>query len=267
MQTVLSYFEQIPSWQRALIIASGITFFWVIEIIVPLFTFQYNKWKHAAVNLFFTFTTVFVNLIFAFLLVQSSNLVSNLDIGVINWINLPLWAEVVIAVLILDLVGAYLIHMIQHEVKWMWKFHLVHHADTHVDTTTANRHHPVESIFRALFTIIAVWISGAGIGVIMLYQSMSVVISQFNHANIRLPVFIDKTMSWIIVSPNMHKVHHHYMRPYTDSNYGNIFSLWDHLFGTFLTKKPDDIKYGVDVLKGQDDESIPGQLILPFKKE
>lgn len=266
MQTVISYFEQIPSWQRALIIASGIAFFWIIEIIVPLFAFQYNKWKHAGINLFFTFTTVFVNLLFAFLLVQSSSFVSKHNIGVINWIELPLWAEVLVAVLLLDLVGAYLIHLIQHQVKWMWKFHLIHHADTHVDTTTANRHHPVESIFRALFTIIAVWVTGAGIGVIMLYQSMSVVISQFNHANIRLPVFIDKAISWIIVSPNMHKVHHHFTRPHTDSNYGNIFSLWDRIFGTFLTKKPVDIEYGVDVLNDLGDESIPGQLKLPFKK-
>lgn len=266
MHALVAYFEQIPSWQRALIIASGITLFWVIEILIPLFRFRYNKWKHAGINLFFTFTTVAVNLCFAYLLVQSSSFVSKHSIGVINWINLPFWTEVLIAILLLDLVGAYLIHLIQHQIKWMWKFHLVHHADTHVDTTTANRHHPIESMFRAIFTILAVWASGASIGVVMLYQSLSVVISQFNHANIRLPVAIDKTMSWLIVSPNMHKVHHHYVRPHTDSNYGNIFSIWDRIFGTFLTKKPTDIEYGVDVIKNMDDESLPTQLKLPFQK-
>src|SRR5690606_8419664 len=139
--------------------------------------------------------------------------------------------------------------------------------DHHVDTTTANRHHPLESLIRYLFTLAGVLIVGAPIGLIMLYQSLSVVLSQFNHANIRLPGKLDRALSWIIVSPDMHKVHHHYQLPYTDSNYGNIFSLWDRLFGTYMTLDAKDIVYGVDTFPDQRaNSSIRGLLRQPFHK-
>ncbi|MFX8645026.1 sterol desaturase family protein, partial [Acinetobacter baumannii] len=78
---------------------------------------------------------------------------------------------------------------------------------------------------------------------------MSAVLSQFNHANMRIPLWIDNALSWVIVSPNMHKVHHHYVRPQTDSNYGNIFSIWDRLFGTFNYTPVEQLRYGLDVLE------------------
>ncbi len=142
--------------------------------------------------------------------------------------------------------GAWLIHYLQHKIKWMWKFHLIHHADTYVDATTANRHHPGESVFRFIFTVIAVCITGAPIWLVFFYQSISVACAQFNHANITLPKKLDDALSWVIVSPNMHKVHHHYVQPYTDSNYANIFSIWDRLFGTFQILKREHLIYGID---------------------
>src|SRR5690606_2336888 len=128
---------------------------------------------------------------------------------------------------------AYAAHWVEHKVKPLWMVHLLQHSDHNVDTNTANRHHPLECLIRYTFTLIGVLIVGAPIGIIMLYQSLSVVFSQFNHANIRLPKKVDNAISWFVVSPDMHKVHHHYQLPYTDSNYGNIFSIWDRLFGTY----------------------------------
>ena len=148
----------------------------------------------------------------------------------------------------------------------MWKFHMVHHSDTFVDTTTANRHHPGESIFRAAFTLLAVIITGAPMWLVMLYQSLSVVLSQFNHANFLLPLWLDRVISWVIVSPNMHKVHHHYVRPQTDSNYGNIFSVWDRLFGTYNYTPVEQLKYGLDVLDESTSANLKYQFKLPFKR-
>ena len=105
--------------------------------------------------------------------------------------------------------------------------HLVHHSDHKVDTTTANRHHPLESVVRYVFTLSGVFIIGTPIAIVMLYQSLSLVSTQFSHANIKLPKAVDKALSYILVSPDMHKTHHHYKLPHTDSNYGNIFSIWD----------------------------------------
>lgn len=100
-----------------------------------------------------------------------------------------------------------------------------------------------------------------------LYQSLSVVFSQFNHANISLPEKLDKYISYIIVSPNMHKVHHHYVLPYTDSNYGNIFSIWDRLFGTFLTLPKEKIVYGVDThMEASENNRLSNLVAIPFQK-
>jgi len=266
MNWVINYFEHISSLHRALILAGGITFFWLLEIGIPFFNFGYNKWKHAGVNIFFTITTIIVNFGFAVLIVLSSDWCISHHFGLLQWINMPVWLQLITGLLVLDLVGAYCIHLIQHKVKWMWKFHMVHHADTYVDTTTANRHHPGESVFRAVFAIIAVFAAGAPIWLIMLYQSLSVVLSQFNHANINMPEWLDKPLRLIIVTPNMHRIHHHYVRPETDSNYSNIFSLWDRLFGTYRCTPMKDLHYGLDVLEGRNDVSITSMLKIPFDK-
>jgi sterol desaturase/sphingolipid hydroxylase (fatty acid hydroxylase superfamily) len=266
MDRIIDYFNHIPSLHRALILAGGITFFWLIESIVPLFRFKYHKWKHAGINIFFTVTTIIVNFAFALLIVKASDYFSQHKIGLLHLIEMPVWVFMIAGMLLLDLIGAYFIHWIQHKIKWMWKFHMVHHADTYVDTTTANRHHPGESVFRAVFTLLAVVVTGAPMWLVMLYQSLSALLSQFNHANIRLPKPVDTVISSVIVSPDMHKVHHHFVRPETDSNYGNIFSIWDRIFNTFRKADTEKLRYGLDVLEGRNDHDIKEQLSIPFKK-
>lgn len=266
MEQLISYFERIPAAHRSLILVAGIIFFWILEGIVPLFSVGYKKWKHALPNLFFTATTIIVNFPLAFLLLKTSDWAMANDFGIINWLPaMPLWAYVFFGVALLDLVGAYLAHWVEHKVELLWRIHLVHHTDHHVDTTTANRHHPLESLIRYIFTLFGVFIVGAPIGVIMLYQSLSVVLSQFNHANIRLPRNVDKALSWLLISPDMHKVHHHYVLPFTDSNYGNIFSWWDRLFGTYMHLERDLIVYGVDTFPDAiENGKISSLLKYPF---
>ena len=268
MESIITYFETIPALHRSLILVGGITFFWILEGIVPLFSVKYKKWRHALPNIFFTITTIIVNFPLAFLLLKTSDWTIENQFGIINWLpEMPLWLYVVLGVMLLDLIGAYTAHLVEHKVKPLWMVHLVHHSDHNVDTTTANRHHPLESLIRYTFTLIGVFLVGAPIGIIMLYQSLSVVLSQFNHANIRLPKKMDKALSWIIVSPDMHKVHHHFVLPYTDSNYGNIFSIWDRLFGTYMELSPEEITYGVDTFPDEKENgSIIGLLKQPFHK-
>jgi sterol desaturase/sphingolipid hydroxylase (fatty acid hydroxylase superfamily) len=265
---MLNYFEHISSLHRALILTGGITFFWIVEGFIPLKKEKYAKWKHGGINIFFTLTTIIVNFALAFAMALSCEYVTNHKLGVFNWLALPLWANVIIAVMLLDLIGAYFIHFLQHKVKVMWQFHVVHHTDINVDTTTANRHHPGESVFRAVFTSIAIFASGAPFAVVMLYQSMSALLSQFNHANISLPKWFNACVNWLIVTPNMHRVHHHYVQPYTDTNYGNIFSIWDRLFHTFAKKENDELIFGLDThLELQTHSNIKNLLKLPFQKK
>lgn len=266
LERIADYFAHIPSLHRALILAGGITLFWLIESAIPLFRFRYNKWRHALPNLFFTATTIVVNFALAFLIVKTSDFVVERQIGLLQWVAFPLWAQLLVGLMLLDLIGAYFAHWTEHNVRWMWKFHMVHHADTHVDTTTANRHHPVESVFRVAFTLLAIVVCGAPMWLVFLYQSMSVVLSQFNHANMRVPEWLDRPLSWIIVSPNMHKVHHHYRLPETDTNYGNIFSLWDRLFRTYRHTPVKQLHYGLDVLDNRKDLNLGYQLKVPFDR-
>jgi sterol desaturase/sphingolipid hydroxylase (fatty acid hydroxylase superfamily) len=143
----------------------------------------------------------------------------------------------------------------------------VHHSDHQVDTTTANRHHPLESVIRFGFTLFGVLVVGAPIAIVMIYQSMSLVFTQFTHANIKIPRSIDKLLSYIIVSPDMHKVHHHNLLPYTDANYGNIFSIWDRLLGTYMHLDRDKIVYGVDTFPDEKiNSSLKELLKQPFQK-
>lgn len=268
MEALLHYFETIPSSHRSLILVLGITIFWLLEGAVPLFRFSYKKWRHAIPNFFFTLTTIVINFALAFLLLMTSDWVAAHDFGILNWLpEMPLWLYALLGVLLLDLMGAYLPHYVEHRIKPLWMIHLVHHTDHEVDTTTANRHHPLESLIRFIFTLFGVFVIGTPIALVMLYQSLSLVATQFTHANIRLPGKVDRALSWFLVSPDMHKVHHHYMLPYTDSNYGNIFSIWDRLFGTYMELNREEVIYGVDTFPDRSENgSVMGLLKQPFHK-
>tara|TARA_B100000768_G_C11266955_1_gene371562 strand:- start:645 stop:1481 length:837 start_codon:yes stop_codon:yes gene_type:complete len=268
LETIFTYFETIPSSHRSLLLVGGITFFWLLEGALPLFRFNYKKWKHATPNLFFTGTTIVINFSLAFLLLLTADWVQANNFGIINWMpEMPLWLYILLGVVLLDFFGAYLAHFTEHKIKPLWMIHLVHHSDHKVDTTTANRHHPLESVIRFGFTLFGVLVVGAPIAIVMIYQSMSLVFTQFTHANIKIPRSIDKLLSYIIVSPDMHKVHHHNLLPYTDANYGNIFSIWDRLLGTYMHLDRDKIVYGVDTFPDEKiNSSLKELLKQPFQK-
>lgn len=268
MTTLIDYFETIPSLHRGLILVGGITIFWLIENAFPLFKFQYNKINHAGINIFFTVTTIVVNFVMAFILLLAADLAIQQNFGILQWLpEMNIWVYTLVGLLLLDFIGAYLVHLIEHKVKFLWRFHLIHHTDTWIDTTSANRHHPGESVIRFIFTVLGVLIVGSPMWMIFLYQSLSVVFSQFNHANIPLPKKVDKLLSYFIISPDMHKVHHHYKLPYTDSNYGNIFSVWDRIFGTYSYLERDKIVYGVDThMKPEENNKLMNLLKIPFQK-
>ena len=263
MESLILYFETIPSLHRSIILVGGISFFWLLEGLLPLRRLTYKKWQHALPNFFFTITSILVNFSLAFLLLTTADWVNTNQFGLLHLVSLPFWLYVLLGVLFLDFIGAYLAHWTEHRLKPLWMVHLVHHSDHHVDTTTANRHHPFESVVRFTFTLVAVFILGTPIGVVMLYQSLSVVLSQFNHANIQLPKKVDTVLSFILVTPHMHKVHHHYVLPYTDSNFGNIFAIWDRLLGTYMHLAAEKIVYGVDVFPNETENSR----VVPLLKQ
>lgn len=186
--------------------------------------------------------------------------------GLLALVHLPVWAELLLAIMVLDLVAQYWVHVLLHKVSFMWRFHMIHHSDTAVDATTGTRHHPGDYFFRELFGFIGLFILGAPLAYYVCYKLLTVVFTYITHANIMVPVWLDKTLSYVFITPNMHKFHHHFERPWTDTNFGNIFSIWDRLFGTFVYADLNKIKYGLDVLDDSTDMNVSYQFKIPFDK-
>ena len=267
MHDILAYFDTVPTYVRTIILISGISFFLILEAGIPLFKFDYKKGKHAAINITFTLITLVINLFGAGIILAAINFNQSYGYGILNFIQLPLWAYVIIGLALLDLIGAWLIHWLEHKIQWMWKFHIIHHSDVHVDVTSGLRHHPGENIMRLCFTTLAVLVVGPSFGLVMLYQTISAFFAHLTHANIRMPIILDRCLSYIFVTPHFHKIHHHYIQPLTDTNYGNIFSFWDHIFGTASgSYEVKDLVYGIDThFKKEEHSNIKNLLMIPFQ--
>lgn len=270
-QSLINYFstlEQRPL-ERMAYLVGGLLLFWIIEGAIPLVQPQYkkNKWRHAAVNFSFTVMHLVIHTFLAILIVMLSDWCRQQGFGLVYWTGAGVGATILISFLLLDFFGGWLAHYTQHQWLPLWRFHVVHHADTNVDVTTGLRHHPVESVLRGVFFFVAILLSGAPMYAVMIAQTITVLFVAFTHANIRLPRFLDNILSYVVVSPNMHKVHHHWQQPYTDSNYGAVLSIWDRLLGTFRRLDPAQIRYGLDrYYPNEQDENFGMLLKRPFGK-
>ncbi|MCK0132223.1 sterol desaturase family protein [Flavobacteriaceae bacterium F08102] len=266
MQEFLTFFETMPSWQKLAWVIAVLFVSWILEAGIPLVKLPYKKWKHTGVNLVFLGGNLLINLFIGLAMVGLFNLQSSAQFGFLYFVNWPIWVELVVSILLLDLIAQYVLHYYLHKVNWMWKLHMVHHSDTKVDATTGTRLHPGDYLLRELTSMLVVVIFGIPLAYYVFYRILTVLFTYLTHANIKLPTQIDRLLNYVFVTPNAHKFHHHFERPWTDTNFGNIFSIWDRLFGTFVYDDPHKIVYGLDVLDAKDDEDLSYQLKLPFNK-
>ena len=269
-ENVITHFQTLEQrpLERMAILVGGLLFFWIIEGAVPLLPLRYkkNKLQHAGVNFFFTVIHLIIHTLLAILIIKLSDWCASHQFGMVYWFNATVLAAVIIGVLALDF-SSWLVHWVMHNTALFWRFHIIHHSDTNVDVTTGLRHHPGDSLLRGVFFLLLIFISGAPMYAVMIYQTLVVLATAFTHANINLPKAVDKALSYFLISPNMHKVHHHWKRPYTDSNYGAVFSIWDRLLGTFTTLDTKDLRYGIDKnFPEEKDENILKLLVKPFQK-
>ena len=266
------YFDTLENHpvQRMIFLVGGLLLFWILEGAIPLLQLRYkkNKFRHAGINLVFTVIHLIIHTALAILIVMLSDWCRERSFGIVYWThaNTSILLTIIIGALALDF-SSWLVHLVMHKIKPLWRFHLIHHTDNTVDVTTGLRHHPGDSILRGIFFLILIFVSGAPMYSVMFYQTLLVLVTAFTHANISLPKPVDKIISYILVSPNMHKVHHHWKQPYTDSNYGAVFSIWDRLFGTYKTLDPKEIRYGLDrYYPNEKDEDLVALLKKPFQK-
>lgn len=240
------------------------------ETVAPFFAFFRNKTRqritHGATN----FALAAINLcaivlVFATGWAWAADISKQHHLGLLHRFEAPVWAEMLIAVLLFDLF-TYWFHRLSHRIPFMWRFHRVHHSDPQMDVTTANRFHLGEVIISSLLRIPLIALTGVELWHLAFYELLMFSIVQFHHANIALPAVLDRLLRLFIVTPAMHKVHHSRIQRETDSNYTSLFSFWDRVFGSFRIREHDDlanIQLGLDGYDSADKQHLIGLLKTP----
>lgn len=259
---MLELLENIPALVKLGFIASILMIFYALESRFPFRKTIKHKKQHDCINLVFLGFSIAINsLIVAFVLQQSPHF----EYALFKQFLLPIWAQLLISLIALDFVAQYCSHYLLHKIPVLWRLHQVHHNDTFVDASTGTRHHPIDYLIRELAAVCCVVLLGIPLAFYMSYKLCTVVFTYASHANIALPTKIDRIISLVFITPTAHKFHHHQTLPWTDSNYGNILSLWDRLFKTWTYEDPAKIHSGLDTSEPRQVMNISYQLLLPFR--
>ncbi|MFW8601370.1 sterol desaturase family protein [Desulfobacterota bacterium M19] len=189
--------------------------------------------------------------------------------GLFHYLNMPLWAEIIFAILLLDLI-IYLQHLMFHATPLLWRLHMVHHADLDIDVTTGLRFHPIEIIISMLIKMAAVAALGPPVSAVLAFEIILNGTAMFNHGNISLPRFFDRFLRLLVVTPDMHRVHHSVSIRETNSNFGFSFPWWDRIFGTYRSQPAlghQGMSIGIAPFRAPEAVTLPRLLIMPFGRK
>ena len=239
------------------------------ELAAPRRALSQPRWLRWYANIgVVVFNTVAVRLIFPLFPVALAVIAAERGWGVLNLVGLPLWLDIVIAVVVLDLV-IYLQHVMFHAVPALWRLHRMHHADLDFDVTTGSRFHPIEFFLSVLLKLAAVALLGPPAVAVLVFEVLLNGTSMFNHGNLRLPPGLDRVLRWAIVTPDMHRVHHSDIPAETNSNFGFNLPWWDRLFGTYRAQPGlghEDMTIGLDAFRDGAELHLHNMLIQPFRR-
>ena len=204
----------------------------------------------------------------ALLPVAAAALAAERGWGLLPAIGIGGWAAFVLGVLMLDL-AIYAQHVAFHKVPPLWRLHRMHHSDLAIDTTTGLRFHPVEIVISIVIKVGLVVALGLPAAAVVVFEVLLNATSLFNHANVALPGWLDRVLRLVLVTPDMHRVHHSVHRDETDSNFGFNVPWWDRLFGTYRAQPRDGhtgMTIGVSELRDPAKQGLGGLLLQPFRK-
>jgi len=213
------------------------------------------------------FNSFVIRLLFPAAAVGVASLASEQGWGLFNYYDVPFWLAVAASVIIMDFV-VYIQHVMVHAIPVLWRLHRVHHADLDFDVTTGSRFHTIEIILSMLIKFATILLLGPSIVAVVIFEVILNATSMFNHGNISLPKTLDKYLRLILVTPDMHRVHHSVEDDETNSNFGFSLPWWDRLFGTYRDQPRGGHKkmtIGINKLRDPKQVSwLPGMLVLPF---
>ena len=249
---------------RLFIVVFSCAVLWSVESILPLYTYSRRRFLRTLPNIGLAVLLVLTNLLLSFATASVASFTVNRKIGLFFLWPMPTWLAVVLGIAALDLF-AYWAHVLLHKSWLGWQFHRVHHSDKEVNVTTAFRQHPGETLWRILWQVLAVAIFGIPLWIVVMYLLISAVNAQLEHTNIRVNRSLDRLLRLLFVTPNMHKVHHSRVQQQTDTNYSNIFSIWDRIFSTY-TPVVDfgNLRYGLDGFDNRTKQTLKALLKNPF---
>lgn len=210
--------------------------------------------------------SVIVRLVFAAGAVGAALQAANRGWGVLNHLNWPFWLEFALAVVVLDFI-LYMQHVLFHAVPLFWRFHMMHHADLDCDVTTGLRFHPLEVIVSMMIKLTTVVLLGAMPSAVLAFEVLLNATSMFNHSNVRIPAGLDLVLRWMLVTPDMHRIHHSVLPRETNSNFGFNLPWWDRLLGTYQHAPihgQTEMTIGLEQFRDPRCLTLIGILTLPF---
>jgi sterol desaturase/sphingolipid hydroxylase (fatty acid hydroxylase superfamily) len=213
--------------------------------------------------------TLLVRILFPTTAVGLAMLVEARGFGFFNILALPAWVGVVASVVILDL-AIYLQHVLFHAVPALWRLHRMHHADLEFDVSTGLRFHPIEILLSMVIKFTVVAALGAPAVAVLIFEVLLNATSMFNHGNVRIATGLDRMLRWIVVTPDMHRVHHSILSRETNSNFGFNLPWWDRLFGTYRaqpTAGHDGMTIGIEQFREPRELGLDRMLLQPFRGE
>lgn len=189
-------------------------------------------------------------------------------LGLLNWLAVPEWLAITMTLLVLDF-AVYCQHILSHKWPLLWRLHQVHHTDLEFDATTAVRFHPLEILLSMFYKVLCIYLLGANAWAVIAFEIILNGAATFNHSNINIPVILDKKLRWLIITPDMHRIHHSTIQSETDSNYGFSISCWDRLCRTYVEEPQHEqttMAIGLQPFRQECELSFWRLLMLPFKK-
>jgi sterol desaturase/sphingolipid hydroxylase (fatty acid hydroxylase superfamily) len=237
----------------------------LLEIVVPMSAAKVWNLDRRSANLGLTALSFASNWLLASLAAVAA--LSFRPAGLMARLAWPSWIEVLTGIVIIDFSVGYLSHRTMHMWPPMWRFHQIHHNDPFVDVTTTYRTHPVETVWRFLFAIVPIWLLGIPAQAVVIQRLLQATNGVIEHANIRLWPPLDRVLSLVFVTPNVHKIHHSRKVAEANSNYANLVTLYDRLLGTYTpAERAAAVEYGLDDADPSKLGSFPALLSMPFQR-
>jgi sterol desaturase/sphingolipid hydroxylase (fatty acid hydroxylase superfamily) len=239
--------------------------FFTLETYFPYLTRYHNRMKHTFRNLGLVLFDFLTNGLTALWYAFWMTTIQQHNWGLMNALRLGPVVAVILGVLLIDL-DSYVAHFTFHKIPVLWRIHKVHHSDNELDSTSSFRFHPFEVLLQALWRTVTFVILGISYNSLIVFLTLMIPLLFIQHANIKFPDWIERTLGTVLVTSTWHKVHHSDEIENTDSHYSNLFTIWDRIFGTH-NKNVDieHLKWGLKELQEDKDQTLKRQLILPFK--